>query len=616
MFGNQIFKHDIKTISKGITMRSTPIRAAMTMACAAFMTFAITAPVWGSHVVTKNIGFPKGKTPIPISELCLDPMEVFDTSTTVHIGSAVEPTLAVNPRRRNHVVAAWQQDRIDNGGALEVGIAYSRNGGLDWKRTTVPFQNCNRGFIQRVSDVWLSYSADGEKLYLATLLVNSTVDINTNNQSGVTVSISKDNGETWSNPRFVAGSEFTLSVPGTTFPVDDKTSITADRNDKDFAYAVWDRFPNYTSYHSDTYISRTTDGGISWTPHAVLYDPFLDPGLVSNGIENDNQTIDNVIVVLPLANSSESYSHSRDDSSNLSNGNILTQNGDILNFMTRIYATPSATDNDYTNDVFPYQFTKFDIALVRSTNNGANWSQTATVVSSFIDNPIFTGGYSYTNSGVITGGLGVLLRTSDLTPSYNVNPKNGYLYVVWQSGQFRNDQLSQIALSTSRDGGLTWSSPVKVSVTPPDSANPQAFNPFVAVNDVGEVGVFYYDFRKNKTLDSSSSVTNTDAWLAIYKEVADSTGGSTGVGLDFVKEKQITKHSFNVQNGPTTTQGVMATGDYSFLVGHGDAFYMAYTKSFDGPFTPPELYLNDLINDATVYVDDNYRQAPFFSRVR
>src|SRR5438445_9270149 len=81
----------------------------------------------------ENIGF--NYSPNPISDECLLPQIIFGTTTTVHYGSVVEPSIAVNPKHAKHVVAAWQQDRINNGGGLDIGIARSKDGGKSWKQS-------------------------------------------------------------------------------------------------------------------------------------------------------------------------------------------------------------------------------------------------------------------------------------------------------------------------------------------------------------------------------------------------------------------------------------------------------------------------------------------------
>lgn len=150
--------------------------------------------------------------------------------------------------------------------------------------------------------------------------------------------------------------------------------------------------------------------------------------------------------------------------------------------------------------------------------------------------------------------------------------------------------------------------------TPADAANPQAFGPFVAVTKHGRVGVLYFDFRNDDKADPNS--TPMDAWLAIYQEVECSDGGSTEVGLDFVKEIRLSEQSYIAQNGPNTTQGYMTDGDYQFLTTHGNNFYAIYTKSFNGPFNPPTVFFSDPIHQATILLDKNHRTAPFVSIIK
>lgn len=107
-----------------------------------------------------------------------------------------------------------------------------------------------------------------------------------------------------------------------------------------------------------------------------------------------------------------------------------------------------------------------------------------------------------------------------------------------------------------------------------------------------------------------------DAWLAIYQEVKDPRGGSTGIGLDFVEEIRLSEESYIAQNGPFTTQRYMTDSDYAFLTTQSDNFYAIYTKSFNGPFKSPTVIFSDPAHNATVLLDDNLRTAPYISIVR
>ena len=546
-----------------------------------------------------SIKVPLQAFPNITSPECLDRQEVFNTTTTIFHGSSVEPTIAVNPKNKKHIVAVWQQDRVSNGGALQAGVVYSKDGGRHWHKSSVPFQICEGGINQRSGDDWLSYSADGKKVFLCAAVLNATQEPNTENQFGVVVTISEDDGATWSEPRYLFSSMNYISDPTRQFANSDKTSITADPNDSHNAIAVWANFNPSSSSHGDAQSSYTTNGGKSWSSMQLLYDPFPDltqQGL-SNGIQNDNQASNNVVVILPKKSKRPNV------------------NGDWLDFAVRVYAKPGATDTQYTNDSFPFQYTLTDIVAIRSKNRGKTWNPHAEIViPSFVNHLLYTGGYTYDSNGNVLGGLGTLMRNDQTVPSYNVNPKNGFLYVAYQSSGFRSDQLQQIGLVTSRDGGHTWSAPVQINRTPANALNPQAFAPFVAVTKKGRVGVLYFDFRN----DDRSDLTHTkmDAWLAIYQEVRDPNGGSTHIGLEFVEEIRLSEQSYIAQNGPMTSQGVMTEGDYQFLRAHDDNFYAIYMKSLDGPFSAPTVVFTDPVHNATVLLDNNCRTIPFVSIVK
>ncbi|HXF28467.1 MAG TPA: hypothetical protein VN457_01335, partial [Chlamydiales bacterium] len=236
------------------------------------------------------------------------------------------------------------------------------------------------------------------------------------------------------------------------------------------------------------------------------------------------------------------------------------------------------------------------------------------VVPSFVNNLLYTGGYTYDTAGNITGGVGSLMRDDQTLPSYNVNPKSGFLYVAYQTSIFRADKLQQIGIVVSRDGGHSFSKPARVSRTPRKCANPQAFEPFVAVTENGRVGVLYFDFRNDDK--SNPNKTKMDAWLAIYQEVKNKKGGSTKIGLDFVKEIRLSEKSYIAQNGPKTSQGLMTDGDYQFLATQHNNFYAIYTKALKGPFTPATTYFTDQAHNATILLDKNHRTAPFVSVIK
>jgi hypothetical protein len=175
---------------------------------------------------------------------------------TLFRNSVVEPYVAADPRNPLHLVGVWQQDRWSDGEASGVLSAVSMDGGASWTRSQARFSNCTGGVHGRASDPWAAVSPDGTAYQIA-LTATSNVG------SGILVSRSADGGFTWGDPTTV------VLHPDVD---DDKESITADPADSRYVYAVWDHVEEGLDSET-TWFSRTTDGGKTWEPARVIYDP-------------------------------------------------------------------------------------------------------------------------------------------------------------------------------------------------------------------------------------------------------------------------------------------------------------------------------------------------------
>lgn len=202
---------------------------------------------------------------------------------TEYRNSEVEPFVAVNPARQRNRIGVWQQDRWSSGGANGVLARVSDDGGTTWRSSiSPPFSRCaggnprNGGDYERATDPWVSISPDGTAYFMSLSLNNSNPD------NAMLVARSRDGGRTW-------GPITTLIRDGAD-AFNDKNSLTADPTDSRFAYAVWDRLTGTTpeTERGPTVFTRTTNGGATWEPARVIYDP--GPGA---------QTIANVIAVTP-----------------------------------------------------------------------------------------------------------------------------------------------------------------------------------------------------------------------------------------------------------------------------------------------------------------------------
>jgi len=96
-------------------------------------------------------------------------------------------------------------------------------------------------------------------------------------------------------------------------------------------------------------------------------------------------------------------------------------------------------------------------------------------------------------SGITDPQTGDPVRTGDIIPDVAVDPASGAVYAVWQDSRFSGGQFDSIAFSQSWDGGLTWSTPIKVNLTPGDlpAGDQQAFTASVHVAADGTIGVTY-----------------------------------------------------------------------------------------------------------------------------
>ena len=193
---------------------------------------------------------------------------------SVIMNSAVEPFITSDPANPDHLVGVWQQNRWTNGGADGTLAAVSTDGGWNWTLSTPPLTQCTGGVWDRASDPWVSIAPDGTVHQIALGLDRVGA---ANQSNSVLATRSKDGGLTWSDA---------ITLIQDSDGGDDKESLTADPTDARYVYAVWDR--PATGSRQPTLFSRTTDGGATWEPARVIFDPGAN-----------TYTTGNVIVVLP-----------------------------------------------------------------------------------------------------------------------------------------------------------------------------------------------------------------------------------------------------------------------------------------------------------------------------
>ncbi|MDE2139561.1 MAG: exo-alpha-sialidase [Gammaproteobacteria bacterium] len=257
----------------------------------------------------------------------------------------VEPYVAVNPANPSNVIGIWQQDRWSDGGAHGLVIGTSLDGGKTWSEQPINLSVCgggnssNGGNYARASDPWVTFSPNGVAYVIS--ISFTAASMTGGALSSVLVSRSADGGATWSNP-------VTLILDGAS-AFNDKETITADPNNSNYVYAVWDRLD--TTPRGPAYFARSTDGGNTWQTAVPIYDPGVN-----------NQTIGNEIVGLP--------------------------DGSIVDVFEEIDSTSANTSTG-------------NIRVMRSTDQGATWSAPVTVAQDLsvgtddpnTGNPVRDGGF-------------------------------------------------------------------------------------------------------------------------------------------------------------------------------------------------------------------------------
>jgi hypothetical protein len=192
------------------------------------------------------------------------------------------------------------------------------------------------------------------------------------------------------------------------------------------------------------------------------------------------------------------------------------------------------------------------LAFVRSDDGGASWSprQVVSDIQAVGANDPITGEH---------------VRVGANVPIPAVDPNNGRLYVVWEDARMTGGKFDEVLITSSRNGGETWSAQKLVS-TP--TGRP-AFTPTVAVADDGTVGVTYYDYRF--LAPGNTTTLPTDYWLK-RAEPGE---------LDFGRDTHVAG-SFDMLVAPFVDTRGHFLGDYEGLTAAGDGFHPLFLQTSQG----------------------------------
>ncbi|HEU5159979.1 MAG TPA: sialidase family protein [Streptosporangiaceae bacterium] len=474
-----------------------------------------------------------GPSPVPDCTAGAGPGSV------VFPGAEVEPSLAVNPRNPGNIVGFYQQDRWSDGSARALAFSVTRDAGRHWRQIVLPgLAKCAGGTFDRISDPWVSFSPNGE-VYANTLATAFLPETGGRDVSAITAQKSADGGLTWSDPIIIRQDADPAFF-------NDKNSLTADPTDARFAYAVWDRTDAIRG-GAPAWFSRTTDGGRTWEPARIIYDP-TDRGRATIAHQiavTPDGTLVNVFTETPADGEDDTTlaAWGRDPEERRAARSRLAQEGETL------------------------------VRVIRSTDHGRTWSA-----------PITVGTLNVTDI-VEPDEREVRLRTADIVPDIAVDSRTGRLYVVWQDAAVRSSG-SGVVLSTSANGGRTWSRPLEVGQTPDSEpqGNGQAFTPMVDVARGGAVGVTYYDFRRNTPAPGAL----TDYWIVTCRGAACTRDAARW------RERHV-GGSFDVTLAPLTGARGYFLGDYMGLDHAGPVFVPIFAMTRTTPGNQQDMFVAGIL---------------------
>jgi hypothetical protein len=443
--------------------------------------------------------------------------------------SEIEPWVDANPAEPRNLIVAWQQDRWSNGGARGLVSAYTQDGGATWHTVLLPkVTACTGGTYKRASDPWVSIAPNGTA-YFMSLAFDPNLPSGSFGRNAMLVSRSANGGQSWSNP-------ITLIQDPDGQVLNDKNSLTADDTNFNYAYAVWDRLQDFTVPPAGSAVSRsaavkatagTGDGVVAARERMQQLRRLAAAAEQPTEVFFKGPTY-----FARTTNGGQTWEKARE---------VYDPGPNSQTIANQIVVPPSGAVIDFFTEISPNGGTR--IGLVRSFDKGTTFRgpQYAATIA--------------TVRGIVTPDTQEPVRDASILFDVAVDPNNGNLYLVWQDVRFSG--FDEVAFSTSTDGGLNWSPPIRINKTPRSSneLRQQAFVPSIEVGPSGKLVATYYDFR----FDKNDGREAADHWAVL----CDPSAVDCRKASSWAVELRLTSSSFNILKAPVA--GGYFLGDYMGL---------------------------------------------------
>ena len=389
-----------------------------------------------------------------------------------------ETAIAVNPANPSNLVAVFQ-GRYGMTGPSGCFFAFTLNGGKNWNPG-------GRAPLQRIDDECFDPSVAADA---AGNFYYSYIDVDVSfTEADDMVAKSIDGGRT-----FATFSVAVNQVPGdTSSPSPDKDFIGVDAGaGSPFRASLYVGFTDFIGGGENIEVVVSRDGGSTWSA----------PVVVARPVKNERPRMDR-FGALP----------------------VIAADGTVHMFYSEFPDSPVMG--------------QLSVRHSRSTDGGATWSPPV-AVGSGLPSPGFFDLRNADPQFGITPNRGMNGFTY---PAATVAP-DGTLYVAWVDfplgscvlfTAFDNPACSDadVRLSSSRDGGTSWSAPVKVS---DDTGASDQFLPWIAAHPDGRLSLSWLDRRSDPSnISYDAFYTNTLDGLNFLPNVRISTGSSLLGVNDFI----------------------------------------------------------------------------------
>lgn len=389
-----------------------------------------------------------------------------------------------------------------------------------------------------------------------------------------------NNGKTWAHPRTIFTSDVNWWIfRGPNGAVGNGPwdfGLTIDPACPNLFHAAYSSMVFPEEKYGDLFYTSSFDAGKTFLPFRKVYSMVDDPLWLSEHFDPDFTSDPNYFIYGGLSIASAFPV-------------VLEKDVILYSFLRQYPPVGSLTYLDPTNPNLDFVN---DMASIISFDNGKTWSKVAGATPQFLETVVHD------------PGVPNFIRTfSDNTSQGTwplVSPYTGRVYISYQANNpaidpdpLVNQFYPRIVLNSSSDKGRTWSKTVQVNRTPtniPIGAQ-QAFDRGAAFTKDGCFVVAYYDFRNWTGVSGENEFTTplpTDCWLAVYKEVDDPNGGSTGVGLDFIEELRVTPESFNARRQRLSPTGFL-TGTFEgipVMVNNNNELFVFFSTTNQPPSPP------------------------------